>query len=77
MNDIEFLKKLYKDLEIEAYNSEALERLEQIIMRFENLVTLEQGYKVTPETKPLHDLITEDEEDKIREAHDRWEDKSD
>lgn len=76
MNDIEFLKKLYKDLEIEAYDSEALERLEQIIMRFENLVTLEQGYKVIPETKPLHDLITEDEEDKIREAHDRWEDKS-
>lgn len=62
MNDIEFLKCLCIDLQIAGWDSEAVERLMKIIRRFENLVTLEQGYNVF--------------EDTSREAHDHYKDKS-
>lgn len=81
MKDIEFLKQLADDLAADPYYSEAPDRLRQIAKRFENLLPLEQGYKVLKEHEPEreetnYDSLTDGSEDRSREAHDRYKDKS-
>lgn len=70
MNDTEFLRWI-RDRLVHVYkespNTDFVLRLDKIIERFDNLLTLEQGYKI---------LFEETDEDRKREAQIRWEDKS-
>lgn len=65
MNDTDFLRWV-RDRLVHVYkespNTDFVLRMEEVTKRFENLLTLEQGYRVI--------------EDASREAHDRYKDKS-
>lgn len=81
MQDVKFLQWI-RDRLVHVYkespNVDFVLRLEKVTRRFENLLTLEQGYTVIPETTNSIGTTARDVgmEDTSREAHDRYKDKS-